>query len=384
MPPTLTTVAATAELPSATLYFRQGGSDKVYRVAIEPSGPGFLVMFAFGRRGGTLQNGAKTNGPVILREARRIFDRLVKEKTAKGYTPGEDGTPYAGSEKAGRVTCVSPQLLNPVEEADVERLLSDDAWWAQPKYDGRRTMIMKEGLSVSGINRTGLTVGLPEPVAAAVRAVPVDSCLLDGELVGDVYHCFDCLRRNVAGDDNEGGDLRDEPYALRYEAALNLVDAVPHDALRYAETATTEPRKRELLARLRDQRAEGIVFKQRLAPYTHGRPAVGGPQLKLKFTATASCIIAGKNGSRRSVRLALLNADGARVEVGSVTIPPNHSVPLAGAVVEVRYLYAYVGGSLYQPVYLGPRDDVPADHCRLAQLKYKAAEGDDHDESQGD
>jgi len=38
----------------------------------------------------------------------------------------------------------------------------------------------------------------------------------------------------------------------------------------------------------------------------------------------------------------------------------------------VRYLYAYPGGSLYQPVYLGKRDDIDADACIIRQLKFKA------------
>jgi hypothetical protein len=50
--------------------------------------------------------------------------------------------------------------------------------------------------------------------------------------------------------------------------------------------------------------------------------------------------------------------------VGSVTIPPSHTVPAAGSIVEVRYLYAYEGGSLYQPVYLGIRDDIDAGAAR--------------------
>lgn len=39
--------------------------------------------------------------------------------------------------------------------------------------------------------------------------------------------------------------------------------------------------------------------------------------------------------------------------------------------VEIRYLYAYKGGSLYQPAFLGERDDIPAEECVLSQLKYK-------------
>lgn len=268
---------------SVTLYFREGLSDKVYSAAIEPSGVGFAVSFAYGRRGGTLSTGTKTSGPVPFDDAVKIYEKLIREKQAKGYTVGENGTPFAGTEKAGRVTCVLPQLLNPIDEADVHRFVADDEWWAQEKYDGRRTMIRREGQTVTGINRTGLTVALPAPVAAAVIGLQTDQCLLDGKLVGDIYHCFDLLNH---GDE----DLRDEPYACRYDAALNLIDAVPHDVLRYAETAVTTARKQTLVDRLRQDNAEGVVFKNRLTPYTHGRPAVGGPQVKLKFWASASTL----------------------------------------------------------------------------------------------
>src|SRR2546423_15324556 len=87
-----------------TLYYRQGASDKVYHVAIEPSGTGFVVTFAFGRRGSTLQNGSKTTSPVDHAEAHRIYEKLVKEKVQKGYTPGEEGTPYQQTGKQERAT----------------------------------------------------------------------------------------------------------------------------------------------------------------------------------------------------------------------------------------------------------------------------------------
>ena len=45
---------------STTLYYRQGSSDKVYHARLEPAGGGFVVHFAFGRRGTTLQTGTKT------------------------------------------------------------------------------------------------------------------------------------------------------------------------------------------------------------------------------------------------------------------------------------------------------------------------------------
>ena len=80
-------------MESITMYFREGPSDKVYQAGIEPADGGYVVRFAYGRRGTTLQTGTKTSTPITHDEARRIYDKLVAEKTAKGYTPGESGTP---------------------------------------------------------------------------------------------------------------------------------------------------------------------------------------------------------------------------------------------------------------------------------------------------
>jgi bifunctional non-homologous end joining protein LigD len=71
--------------------------------------------------------------------------------------------------------------------------------------------------------------------------------------------------------------------------------------------------------------------------------------------------------------LSLFDASvGDWVDVGNVTIPPNKEVPAVGALVKVRYLYAFKGGSLYQPVYIGERDDIAKSACTLSQLKFKA------------
>ena len=52
----------------------------------------------------------------------------------------------------------------------------------------------------------------------------------------------------------------------------------------------------------------------------------------------------------------------------------NFDIPKHGDVVEIRYLYAYEGGSLFQPVYLGVRDDLDKEACKIEQLKYKSIE----------
>ena len=78
----------------------------------------------------------------------------------------------------------------------------------------------------------------------------------------------------------------------------------------------------------------------------------------------------GQHDSKRSVSVSLYE-NGSLVDVGNVTIPPNKDIPNHGDIVEVRYLYAYREGSLFQPVYLGVRDDIADEECDVSQLKYK-------------
>ena len=351
-----------------TLYFREGSSDKVYQAGIEPRADGFVVKFAYGRRGSTLQNGSKTTSPVDYAKARKIFDKLVQEKIAKGYTPGEDGTRYQHTPNEDRATGIVPQLLNAIDEEQAQKLLKDYGWCAQEKFDGRRVLIRKSGDAITGINRNGLVIALPAPIAAMVLATGSQQWLMDGECIGDVFHCFDLL-------ENACVDLRKSSYHLRLQALYGMMPAAS-GVIQSVATATQSKSKQQLLDHLREQKREGIVFKRLDAHYAPGRPNSGGDQLKFKFTATASCIVAAANGSRRSVRLELLDAN-KRIEVGNVTIPPRTTVPAAGQIVEIRYLYAYPGGSLYQPVYLGPRDDIQIEGCTIGQLKFKGADAED-------
>ena len=77
---------------SVSLYYRDLNSDKEYHASIEPAGQRFVVNFAYGRRGSTLNTGTKTNVPVEFEAAQRVFTKLNTEKKSKGYTEGEAGT----------------------------------------------------------------------------------------------------------------------------------------------------------------------------------------------------------------------------------------------------------------------------------------------------
>jgi bifunctional non-homologous end joining protein LigD len=351
-----------SSVQTISLYFKQGASDKEYHASIDLKNGSFVVNFAYGRRGTTLQTGTKTNTPVDLETATKIFTKLVTEKKSKGYTEGEAGTPYQHTENENRVTNILPQLLNSIDEQEAERLILDDKWCAQEKFDGKRILLQKEGAAIHGINRKGLLVGLPSPVVAAAQEFKGDF-ILDGESIGETLHIFDLLRQN-------GEDLRAVPYHARTTALLNLLASREQRHIRPVDIAWKTSAKRELLVRLREQNKEGIVFKHREAPYNAGRPNSGGMQLKHKFCAALSALV-GTINAKRSIEIKLLNGTHW-VTAGNVTIPPNHTVPKVGEVVEVRYLYAFKeSGCVYQPVYLGVRSDVTESECVTNQLKFK-------------
>ena len=356
--------ATDTQADSITLYFKEGASDKVYTTSLEPSGTGFVVNFAFGRRGSTMNTGTKTPSPVDYATAKRVYDKLVAEKQAKGYTPGESGTPYQQTQREARATGILPQLLNAIDDDTARELLGHRDWWMQEKFDGRRVLVLKSGGQITGINRRGLAIGLPAPIVEQAQATGGPEWIMDGEAIGNVFIAFDLLEQ-------AGVNLRPLPYSKRYNALCEVIGPGAVGPIRVAPSATTKAQKIALLGTLRAGNREGAVFKRQSAPYTPGRPASGGDQLKLKFIAVASCQVIGTHRSKRSIALELLDVN-RWIPVGSVTVPANQEIPPSGAIVDVKYLYAHPGGSLFQPVLLGVRDDITTAACTLSQLKFKA------------
>ena len=210
------------------LYYWEGSSDKVYQAAIEPAGSQYVVNFAYGRRGTTLTTGTKTSAPVDYAAAKKIYTKLVGEKKAKGYNEGEQGTPYQHTDK--RPSGILPQLLNPIEEAEVEFLLRDDNYCAQEKFDGKHLLVRKQDDDLEGINKKGFIVGLPQTVANDLRRL-AGSFIPDGESIGDDYHAFDLLEHG-------GENLRPLPYRIRLVRLVNLLlSSSPHPHLRLSSTS---------------------------------------------------------------------------------------------------------------------------------------------------
>ena len=357
---------------SVTLAYKEGSSDKVYRVTLEETNGLYSVNVEYGRRGGTMITGTKTNAPTSLTPASNIYDKIVREKMAKGYLVA------ARSNLAGPIPVIPPikstysvarslvnpcVLLNAIPESEATDLLSDNDWVAQQKFDGTRLVLQNMNGVVTGLNRKGAQTTVPDSVSKAIAGI---DCTLDGELVGNVYYTFDCIRLAQPGVQSDTVDLT-TPLIARLTAMRSL--SFNTDSIVVVNCAVCTADKVRLWDKLKADNAEGIVFKGRNAPYTYGRPSSGGLYLKHKFYKTCSCVVT-KINQQRSVGVSLDR--GTELEpVGNVTIPPNFNVPSLNDIVEVRYLYAFLGGSLYQPTYLGCRTDIALEDCTMEQLVYK-------------
>lgn len=343
---------------TVTLYFREGSSDKFYNANIEETDGEFKLTFVYGRTGTSGQSGIKcsnTNYDTVKKE----YDKLVKEKMAKGYKPDANAVSYAGiSNKTD--SGLRPHLLKPIDEEILEKYITDDEYGAQEKYDGHRKMLQRNGQSVISINRKGEVVGFPVELETSCLELSLQRFTVDGEEIGNRFYAYDIVEK-------DGEDLKSLPYLERY-GLLSVIFASDNKHIQVAPVYLETEMKRKLYNDLQKEKKEGIVFKKLDSLYASSMR--NNDQVKFKFWASASCIVLKVN-NKRSVLLGLMD-NGKQIEIGNCTISVNHEIPEPGDIVEIRYLYAYQNGSLYQPTYLGKRTDITINDCSISQLKYKA------------
>ena len=350
-------MTAPIKTESITLFFRQERSDKVYKANLEEKEGEYVVNFAYGRRGATLKTGTKTQAPVAYEKAKIIYDKLVLSKTSKGYVPDEDSSNYVVDTEQ-RKTGIHCQLLNPVEASELENFFEDDNWCLQEKMDGKRMLIKKTKDEIIAINRRGLSVGAPEKITNSANAIE-STFIIDGEAIDDTLYVFDILSF-----DEE--DLKAKSYKERYEILQNISFS---EGIELVDLVDKTEEKQALFKQLKNDLKEGVVFKKLNSKYSPGRPNSGGNQRKFKFYDTVSVIVTKLN-DKRSVGMSLIEK-GKDIFVGNVTISVNKEIPKLEEIIEVRYLYAYKDGSIYQPTFLNVRDDIKREDCLLSQLKYK-------------
>lgn len=361
---------------SIRLSYRDGSSDKIYHAAIVEDGGKFSCQVEWGRRGSTLSIGTKAKD-TTLQKAEAAFDKVVKEKTGKGYqeVAGEDGqkTLVGLAQTGGREQLSqSAQLMNAIEEDDLQQFILDDEWLGQQKYDGVRIIAHRADNKTTFTNRKGQVTVVPPEIEAAVSVIP-NGTILDGEMVpgspgeDSIYWVFDILQL-------KGADTREATYADRHKLLSMMLKKLGGPAMKLTPIFEGPRQKKELVDSLRSQRAEGVVFKRVDATYVAGRPNSGGNWRKLKFTKTADVFLLGFDG--KAYQMAVMH-DGKVRKVGKVytgtTVEErkkldgmlkNDDVP----VVEIRYLYATDGDICFQPVYVRLRSDKTPEECLHSQL----------------
>jgi bifunctional non-homologous end joining protein LigD len=195
-------------------------------------------------------------------------------------------------------------------------------WVYEEKYDGIRVIAYKAGDAVRLVtrnmkDRTAEFAG----IAAAVRALPVPTLVLDGEIVAldaegisrfqllqrrhlgesaasEIFAVFDCLYRR-------GRDLRSEPLAARRQILEEEVR--PGKSLLLARRLAADG----LVAfeRARQLGLEGLIAKDSAAPYFSGRRSPSWRKVKVR--AEDEFVIGGftaPGGSRAHLGALLIGA----------------------------------------------------------------------------
>ena len=231
--------------------------------------------------------------------------------------------------------------LPPMEAKLVEALPEGEGWQFEPKWDGFRCLVFKNGEEVELQSKSGRPLAryFPE-MADAVRAMKTARCVLDGELVIPIggslsfealqmrLHpaesrirklaaetpaqliLFDCL---VAPD---GANLADRPLAVRRAALEALFAEEDADSILLSPTTCDRAVAQSWLD-MAGGALDGVVAKRRDGAYESGERAM----LKIKQLRTADCVVGGFRyaaGSREvgSLLLGLFNDEGKLDHVG--------------------------------------------------------------------
>ena len=207
-----------------------------------------------------------------------------------------------------------PRFIEPMKPRLVDQPPSVGDWLYELKFDGIRAIAIKDGSKVKLISRNGneLRSRFPE-IADAVKKLPVEECVIDGEVVAlddegrssfqllqalemegrkapVRFYVFDILQLN-------GKSLIQLPLVQRKEVLAKICEGVG-DPIRFSGELGGDPKS--LLAEIQRRGLEGIIGKQRNSVYEPGRRS--GAWIKLKCVNEQEFVIGGytpPGGSRK-------------------------------------------------------------------------------------
>lgn len=253
------------------------------------------------------------------------------------------------------ITATDLQRPLDVNEAQLERLMTDDNYAMSQKIDGHRIFIQTDPLVTR--TRSGEERDLP-PDLRELFASFKGRWVFDGEILDKTFHPFDILV-------TPKGDIRQWPWETRHMLLLKLKGHF-NGSVDIVRNAITTNDKRVLFDKCVANNSEGVVFARRDGVY---RKRKTGSLYKFKFVKQVDGFVTamnvnGKDNFELSVydgdlvvpiaNVSALTGDGPQLEVGSV--------------VTVNALYATKDNRLYQPVKPILRTDKSALDCTIDQL----------------
>jgi ATP-dependent DNA ligase len=227
---------------------------------------------------------------------------------------------------------LKPQLARSAKELPV-----GEGWCYEPKWDGFRTVVFRDGGDVRLQSRNGRPMNRYFPdVIERVLALPDDRLVLDGEIVVEVggVQEFDLLSQRIHPAASRVERLaRETPagyvafdllaegdetlLALPYRERRERLRAVVSDGVGPVDL-TPATSDRDAAGQWLTGSSEGVIAKEEAAPYAPGERT---GMLKIKRVRTADCVVAafrfGKaEGTVGSLILGLYDDEGNLREVG--------------------------------------------------------------------
>jgi len=246
-----------------------------------------------------------------------------------------------------------PLDLAPMEAKLVESIPREAGWRFEPKWDGFRCLAFRAGDEVALRAKSGKPLDRFFPdVLAALRALPVQRFVVDGELTIEVSGepSFDALQlrlhpaesrvRKLAAEqpadftlfdcllDARGGSLLEAPLTRR-RAALEALYGRLSGAARLRLSPYTEDHDAACAwLESAGTTLDGVVAKRADGPYVAGERAM----LKIKRIRTADCVVGGfryAQGTDQvgSLLLGLYDEDGRLHHVGFTATISNAERP---------------------------------------------------------
>jgi ATP-dependent DNA ligase len=221
-------------------------------------------------------------------------------------------------------------------------LPTDDGWLFEPKWDGFRAIVFRDGDEVYTQSRDlkPLDRYFPE-LADPLRAALPNRCIVDGEVVisKDGELDFEALLLRIhpaasrvkmlAGESPasfvawdllalEGEDLRERPQGERRTLLETALASAP-PPVHLTPATTDRALAQDWFHRFEGAGLDGVIAKRLTDPYQPGKRAM----LKIKHQRTADCVVAGfrwhKNGPGThvgSLLLGLFDDEGTLHHVG--------------------------------------------------------------------